>query len=380
MRGEQFGTTPAETLDAAQALMFVDISKIEEFRTSMKTVLVKRSDEYDRFDRLFDSYWLTKFPGRSKNPLGRISTGELKRVERQLGSKQVQTNNQIGRGRITAGSLLTSRSSNASDSDRMFGIYSPLETPSQKRFDDLEVAKDRSLLKRAMRTFARANSTRPGRRFRRSQKEEEFMDFRATMRNSLRTGGKEFDIRLRERYLSKSRLVVLCDISGSMDAYSSTVLKLMYHLCNTVRGTKIFGFSTCIVPLDRFLQGRSLGEALRLVSENVDIWSSGTRIGSALGDLLTNYGGFLRSTTVFVIISDGWELGDLEVLKSRLAAIRSRVNGIIWLNPQADSPDYVPLAEGMKSSLPYTDVFAGLDIFSNRAKFRKAFHSKAPLA
>jgi uncharacterized protein with von Willebrand factor type A (vWA) domain len=369
LRQEQFGVTPSETIDAAQAVLEIDISNIADFHNALKCSLVKQSEDYARFDQLFKRFWLSKNSGKD-NPLGRI-TIPGKKIERTLKIPD-SGSNKTGRGRITAGSMFTSQSSDNQAEEKILGIYSPIETTSRKSFRDLKQSQDRALLKRALRSFARATATIPGRRLAFAG-DGTRLDFRRTFRSNMKSGGHAVEIELLERKISKSRLVVLCDISGSMDSYSERVLKLIYYLSNTIRGSQVYGFSTKVVPLNRFLQGRSLKEAARLVSENVDVWSSGTRIGSAIGELISNYSGVLRSSTVFVVISDGWELGDLDTLKSRLNEIQKRVSKVIWLNPQADSPDYVPLAEGMKNALPYLDVFAGLDIFSNRVKFRHVF-------
>ncbi len=369
LRVEQFGVTPAETLDAAAATLEIGLSDLESFRLALKACLVKRSEDYDRFELLFSRFWLTRPVKPKENPLGRISIP--KQIERSLRIPP-NSSNQTGRGRITGGSMISSIGPNVEDADKLLGIYSPLETTSRRSFEELNFARDRALLKRGLRNFARATATRPGRRFRESGKGER-VDFRKLFRKNLKTGGHATELDLRSRKLTKSRLVVLCDISGSMDSYSTRVLKLLFHLANTIRGSQVFGFSTRVVPLNQYLRGRSWKEASRLVSERVDVWSSGTRIGGALGDLLYNHSGVLRSSTVFIMISDGWELGDLATLRTRLNEIRRRVGEIVWINPQADSPDYVPLAEGMKNSMQYIDIFAGLEIFSNRAKFRRTF-------
>ena len=255
--------------------------------------------------------------------------------------------------------------------NKILAVYSPLETQSRKSFAELNEVKDRLRLKRGLRSFARVTATLPGRRYGMYGGRE--LDFRRTLRSSLKTGGREIEIELRSKKISKSRIVVLCDISGSMDIYSNRILKIAYHMSNTIRGSTIFGFSTKVVPLNRYLQGKSLRESSNLISRNVDSWSSGTRIGSAFMELLSNYSGILRSSTVFVIISDGWELGDLDTFRNGLRGIGHRVKKIVWLNPQADSADYQPLAEGMKIALPYVDVFTGLDIFFDRNKFRSVF-------
>jgi len=366
LRTESFGVTPSETLDMTDAIPLTDLSNLEDFRTALRTTLVKRSEDYERFETLFRTFWLGPTVART-NPLGRISLPREK-IERSVRSPN---SNRIGRGRVTAGSMFQSAAPGADLDNKILAVYSPLETQSRKSFAELNEVKDRLRLKRGLRSFARVTATLPGRRYGMYGGRE--LDFRRTLRTSLKTGGREVEIELRSKKISKSRIVVLCDISGSMDIYSNRILKIVYHMSNTIHGSTIFGFSTKVVPLNRYLQGRSLRESSDLISRNVDSWSSGTRIGSAFMELLSKYSGVLRSSTVFVVISDGWELGDLDTFKRGLRGIGRQVKKVVWLNPQADSPDYRPLAEGMKIALPLVDVFAGLDLFYDRKKFRSVF-------
>jgi uncharacterized protein with von Willebrand factor type A (vWA) domain len=371
LRDEGFGVTPSETLDVTEAITITGVLKLEEFRNALRTTLVKRSEDYERFEALFRKFWLRPKNAGQLNPLGRVSTPRDK-IARTL---EAPNSNQVGRGRVTAGSMFQSSAPVADSIDKLLAVYSPLETQSRKSFAELDAAKDRLILKRGLKSFARATATLPGRRYSISEGRE--LDFRRTLRTNLKTGGQGVEIEQRSKKISKSRIVVLADISGSMDIYSKRILKLIYHMSNTIHGSVIFGFSTKVVPLNRFLQGKSLRESSDLISRNVDSWSSGTRIGSALKEVLSKYPGVLRSSAVFVIISDGWELGDLDTFRMGLREIRRQVRKIIWLNPQADSPDYQPLAEGMKIALPLVDVFAGLDVFSNRIKFRSVFGATA---
>ena len=226
-------------------------------------------------------------------------------------------------------------------------------------------------MKRGLRTFARRMATRPGRL--REISSEGKMDFRRTLRSSLKSGGHMMDLRLVRPKISKSNLVFLCDVSGSMDAFSDKILRLLHYTSNTVRGTDVYAFSTQLVSLNKYIRGKSLSEATRLVSKNVDIWGSGTRIGTALGLLFSKYPGALRQSTVLVIISDGWELGDLELFRMRLGEVKRHVAKLVWFNPQADSPDFSPISAGMKSALPFVDFFSGLGVFWDRVQFEGAF-------
>jgi len=358
--------TPAETIDAARALSLCDISDRREFHDSLRATLIKRPDDYPTFDRVFDAFWegradegdiSSSIPGVTSQVVGRVpeaSSDKKEPSERSLPSKRY--------GSAEAPSGEAARKS-------ALAIYSPVERLGTKKFTNLSMA-DVPEIRRGFKRLARRLATRPGRRMVRSRKGR--IDLASTMRASLNTGGELVRPRRMERAISRPRLVVLCDISGSMDAHTASLLKILYLAQNTVPQTKVFTFSTRLTLMEPYLRGRSLWRAADVVSKHIQTWSSGTRIGPALGRLLQEYSALLRSDTVLIVISDGWEVGDLETLEVNLARIRKRVSRIIWLNPLADSPSFRPMALGMKTALPHLDMLAGLRILSNRREFERA--------
>jgi uncharacterized protein with von Willebrand factor type A (vWA) domain len=378
LRENGLQVTPAETLDAARSLSLIDMSDRGPFYHAMRAALVKRSEDYAAFELLFERFWMGE--SRAESPVGRIgpttvaAKPSIKRVNLdQVGSHLRAKAQQAA----IPGADSPFRTQEKNMAKQLLVVYSPAETLARKSFRNLDAEKS-PLLKRMLKKFARRVATRPGRRLVSSEAGK--VDLRKTLRTSLGTGGQLIGLQRRRRKISKSNIVLFCDISGSMDSFSDRLLKLVYHACNTTRRTEVFAFSTRLVRLNRYLEGRSFWNASQAISENVSIWSSGTRIGSALGTLLAQYPGSLRSYTVFVIISDGWELDDLDVLEANLRRIRRRVNKIIWLNPLADSPGYRPLSAGMKTALPYVDIFAGLKIFTDQREFERILgKSIAPL-
>ncbi len=339
------------------------------FYHAMKTALVKRSEDYPLFERLFERFWMSK--GR-ESPAGRLTqtTAESKQSVKRVNANPAESVLRVKAQRRAATGVNSplGAEENGDMAKQLLAFYSPVETLGRKSFGDLD-AKYSSLLKRNLKRFARRVATRPGRRLVSSETGE--VDLRKTFRAGLSTGGQFVGLERRRRQISKSNIVLLCDISGSMDSHSDQLLNLLYYSCNTSRRTEAFAFSTRLIRLNRYLEGRSFWSASQLVSENVEFWSSGTRIGSALRTLLAQYPGSLRSSTVLVIISDGWELDDLEMLKSSLRLIQHRVNRVVWLNPLADNPGYEPLTAGMKAALPYIDIFAGLNILRDRREFER---------
>src|SRR5579872_1416848 len=205
LREERLGVTPSETLDMTEAISITGAEKMEQFRDALRTTLVKRSEDYDRFNILFETYWLQPKMASKANPLGRI-TFPKEKIARTVDAPK---SNLVGRGTVTAGSMLQSRAPDVTGVEKLVAVYSPLETQSRKSFAALKANEDRLLLKRGVRSFARATATHPGRRYTISFGEQ--LDFRRTLRNNLKTGGDGVEIQLRSKKISKSRIVVLAD-------------------------------------------------------------------------------------------------------------------------------------------------------------------------
>ncbi|MDR7393521.1 MAG: VWA domain-containing protein, partial [Armatimonadota bacterium] len=151
---------------------------------------------------------------------------------------------------------------------------------------------------------------------------------------------------------------LLCDVSGSMDVYSRFLIQFVYALQDALGRVESFVFSTSLTRVTEELRTRSLRAALDRLSQRVPNWSGGTKIGSSLRQFLDRYGGLLDRHTVVLIVSDGWDTGEVEVLRRAMQEIRSRAARVIWLNPLLGSPGYQPLTRGMQAALPYVHVFA----------------------
>jgi uncharacterized protein with von Willebrand factor type A (vWA) domain len=184
------------------------------------------------------------------------------------------------------------------------------------------------------------------------------IDLRTTMRLAQRSGG--FPVRLaRHRLRSRHRrLVVLCDISGSMEPYARALLQLVYAAAATGGPrAEVFTFATRLTRLTRVLAKVRPEVALELAGRAAPDWSGGTRIGEALKVFLDRYGsrGIARGAVV-LIISDGWETGDPAVLAEQMARLSRLAHRIIWANPRTASPRYQPLVAGMAAAWPYCDA------------------------
>jgi uncharacterized protein with von Willebrand factor type A (vWA) domain len=211
-------------------------------------------------------------------------------------------------------------------------------------------------LRELMRELALAPPLRRARRLRRDPHGSR-LDVRATLRASYRTGGDPAPRVLRRRVERPRRLVLLCDISGSMEPYTRAFLQLL-HAAVGGASAEAFVFATRLTRLTSALRGRQPDLAIERAAAAARDWSSGTRIGDALRAFNDSYGrrGMARGAVV-VILSDGWERGDPALVAREMARLRRLAFRIVWVNPRKAGREFQPLAGGMAAALPYCDAF-----------------------
>ncbi len=206
-----------------------------------------------------------------------------------------------------------------------------------------------------MRTLTLAVPERVSRRQRRRPGGRR-TDMRATLRQARRTGGLAFRLIGRTPATRSRRLVVLCDISGSMEPYTRAMIQLLYCAAGGA-GAEVFTFATRLTRLTPVLAKTSPGQALRQAGQAAPDWLGGTKIGSALKEFNDAWGrrGLARGAVV-VIISDGWETGDPELLRREMERLSLVAFRIVWVNPRTKSAAYQPLAAGMAAAWPHCDA------------------------
>jgi len=182
------------------------------------------------------------------------------------------------------------------------------------------------------------------------------IDMRRSMRANLMKG-EIIELRRRERRRRKVRLVLLCDVSGSMDLYSRFLLQFLYALQNVFGRVETFTFSTRLTRVTEHLKGASYRQALARLTEVRD-FSGGTRIGESLQEFNARWGNLVNRHTIVLMLSDGWDTGEPDVLANELLAIKRKAGRLIWLNPLLGNPSYEPLTRGMAAALPLVDHFA----------------------
>lgn len=326
---------PGRVGDALRGLGAVDLTRQEDVYFALRQTLVSRRDELDLFDRAFNAWFL-------RAPL----LPPLRVVQSPAALQQ-------------AGESLSDGEGAAEDDD----AGDPLELGASghellRVKDFAEMTPDE--YRRVRRLIAAIAGQRPLRasRRRRADPRGDRLDMRRLIRHSLRTGGDPVDRTYRVRKHVPRKLVVLCDVSGSMDAYARALVLFLHAAVGSGPGVEAFAFGTRLSRLTSELGTRDPEAALVKCTEAVTDWGSGTRIGASLKQFNDLYGRrALSRGAVVVIVSDGWERQDPELVGREMARLARAAYALVWVNPLKGNPEYQPLAGGMRAALPYVDRF-----------------------
>jgi len=334
-------------LDVAEALQHITLSSRDEVYHTCRALLVHRHDDLATFDRAFDAFWRVH--------------GDLVLPPAATGLPPVEQGAHGGTIGVAAPAL------DAAD-EKTRGTWTDAETLARKdfaAFTTAELAVARSALDRLEWT----PGLRRTRRWVRGRGPR--VDLRRALARSVRTGGDLVTLPRRRRRTRPRPLVLLCDISGSMEPYSRILLHFAHSIGARRRGgqrLEAFLFSTRLTRITLQLRTRSVDEAVAEIAAAVSDWSGGTRIGDALRQFHQRWSRrTLHGGPVVLIISDGWDRGDPIVLRDQIRRLRRSCHSLIWLNPLIGTPDYAPLTRGLQAALPYVDDFVAARTLSDLA-------------
>jgi uncharacterized protein with von Willebrand factor type A (vWA) domain len=327
---------PGRVVDAVRGLGAVDLTRQEDVYFTLRQTLVSRHDELELFDRAFTA-WFLRGPTA---PLAR------QKAERRFATRVV-------RDSLASGP--------EGDDNDVAG--EPLELGASEHElvrvkDFAEMTPDE--FERARRLMEAIARTRPLRSSRRRSPDPrgDVLDLRRMLRRCLRAGGEPLEQPWKSRKEVPRKLVVLCDVSGSMDAYSRALLLFLHALVGTGRGVEAFVFGTRLTRLTGDLATRDPEAAIARATDAAVDWGSGTRIGAALREFNAVYGRrALSRGAVVVIVSDGWERDDPGLIGREMAKVARAAYAVVWVNPLKGNPEYQPLAGGMRAALPFVDRF-----------------------
>jgi uncharacterized protein with von Willebrand factor type A (vWA) domain len=346
--------------DAVLALSDVGITNRRDVRDALRAVLVSRHDDLVVFDRLFDRFW---------------------RVWREPANPAMPQPMGIPR-RARASITLLAPGASASEPERTdaggHDVPVPLQTYSAE-----QVWRRRDFATFTPDDFARAQEAiraltwNPGMRITRRwiAGGRQTVDLRRLVRANVKHGGELITVPYRVRRAAPRPLVLICDVSGSMEPYTRMLLLFAHALAGGDRRIEVFVFSTELTRVTRQFAGPSTGALLR-VRDAVRDWSGGTRIGAALHRFNTQWARrVLRRGPVVLLISDGWDLGDPEQLGREIARLQRGAHRLIWLNPLIGSPGYEPLTRGIRAALPFVDDFLSVRDMSSLESLARHLNS-----
>jgi len=358
LRNHKLIVTVDNVIDVLRGISFIHLQRREDFYLLLRSNFVCKKEEMNLFNDLFEDFWC--FEDRTKPSRLRPSKELPCAVEEEEQNFPAESGK--GQSLIQDGDVPGKRDGSPEQKDEW--AYSPKELLSQKDFARLK-REELDVVKESVLHLTRRISAHLSRRRKRGIAGDQ-IDFRRSMRRSIKYGGEMMELRMKKPKPKPLHLIFICDVSGSMDIYSQFFLLFMYGLQNYYPRCETFTFSTRLNHVSSLLQRRPFEEALCLLSEKVLDWAGGTDIGFSLHQFHQRHSELLHpNQTLVLILSDGWDRGDSRVLDSEMKHIRENVKGIVWLNPLLESRGYRPLCKGMLTALPYLDHFLPCHSLSN---------------
>jgi uncharacterized protein len=340
----------SQVIDASRSADLVDIAEKSDFRAVLRSNLILQKEDFPTFDMLFDSFWreqsYERVPMETMEIQGTPTDSHSQEGGDEEGGLEDAAVESIPKENVPLENL----------DEFSVPTYSPQELMNRKDFSEMGVEESRAIA-RAILLIATKIATQISRRKKIGRKGST-VDPRWTMRRSMKYGGEIIDLVRRKKRIKKTRVVLLCDVSGSMDCYSRFLIQFMYGLQNELWGVETFVFSTSLSRITHLIRTKDIANALEKISGSILGWSGGTNIGRSLHTFNRNFApSIVTHRTVVVIISDGWDRGDVSLLEREMQDIKRRCRKIIWLNPLLASENYEPLCKGMQAALPYLDLF-----------------------
>ena len=345
-----FNAGPSQMLTALEAVKIVGVRNKHDVREALKCCLVQRHDELALFDQAFQLFW--KAPSRlpevmkwllqgTKIPSSTDSKGyhRVQEALREAPKPPGDPSDKASKSRVEIDQIVT---------------YSASELLRQKDFS----AFTNEEIAAARRYMARFSWPVPPYATRRNSMlvKGRQLDFRRTAQLGSRNAGEIVHLARRGKKHKPRPIVLICDISGSMERYARMLLHFMHTMTRDAGKVESFVFGTRITRISHLLRYRDVDDAVSAVSKEVVDWAGGTKIGEAIKTF--NYVWLrrvMRSNSVVLIISDGWDRGNTDLLSQEMGRLKRSCHHLIWLNPLMGFEGYEPLTQGMQAALPFVD-------------------------
>lgn len=340
----------SQVLDTARATDMVEIGAKADFRALLRANLISQKEDFPAFDMAFDCFWreqaYERVPMETMDIEGTPTESNAQEGGDEEGGIEEAIAETLAKENVPLENL----------DEFAIPTYSAQEQLNRKDFSEMGVEESRAIA-RAILLIATKIATQISRRKKLSRRGT-VIDPRWTMRKNMKYGGEIIDLVQRKKRIKKTKVVLLCDVSGSMDCYSRFLIQFMYGLQNELWGVETFVFSTSLSRITHLIRTKDIANALEKISGSILGWSGGTNIGRSLHTFNRSFApSMVTHRTVIVVISDGWDRGDVSLLEREMQDLKRRSKKLIWLNPLLASENYEPLCKGMQAALPYIDLF-----------------------
>jgi uncharacterized protein with von Willebrand factor type A (vWA) domain len=340
----------SQVIDTARATDLVNISARSDFRALLRANLISQKEDFPAFNMAFECFWreqaYERMPMETLDIEGTPTESDAQEGGDEEGGIEEAIAETLAKENVPLENL----------DEFAIPTYSAQEQLNRKDFSEMGVEESRAIA-RAILLIATKIATQISRR-KKLARRGTAVDPRWTMRKNMKYGGEIIDLVQRRKRIKKTKVVLLCDVSGSMDCYSRFLIQFMYGLQNELWGVETFVFSTSLSRITHLIRTKDIVNALEKISGSILGWSGGTNIGRSLHTFNRNFApSMVTHRTVIVVISDGWDRGDVSLLEREMQDLKRRCKKLIWLNPLLASENYEPLCKGMQAALPYIDLF-----------------------
>ena len=329
-------------IDLCDSFQYISLHNRSDFYAAARATLVSRYDDLETFDEVFRAFWARP-----------ILPEDMTLTDTDAGGDP-DLDVQADVNEVVDTADLQEEAEGEGESEEVG--YSPDEALMGKdlaAMSDREIEQARKVIHEIVNIIANRRSRR-----RVPENRGAELDFRRTWRRNALYGSDGVELMMKRRRIKKTKLMLLCDVSGSMDCYSRFLIRFIYALKREIRDVEVGVFSTRMTAISRLLKTKGIEESLEEVADTVHDWAGGTDIGGCLREFNDQFArDMLHSRTVMIIVSDGWDRGDPDLMRQEMARLRKRVHKLMWLNPLLGTPGYQPLCLGMKTALPYLDYF-----------------------
>jgi len=339
--------TTTNQLSWCESVQLIDIGEREAFYHTARTNLIAGESDRETFDTAFNLFW-------------RYPRPEFQAVEMEKQTPEpsaLQDLSDAGDEQDIVEQWLDTEAEESEEGEEDDPVaYSAEDLLSRKDFSEF-TKEDMEQAREIVAKLAAVLATKLSRR-KVVGKKGKIIDFRRSWRQSLVHGGEPLELIRKQQKIKKTKILLLCDVSGSMDCYAKFLIQFIYGMQQELREVDVAVFSTHLTDITGLLRRKGLAEGLNEVSNVVPDWSGGTKIGESLLEFYRQFApSFSAYRSVVILISDGWDRGDVDVLRRSMEMIHRHAYRLIWLNPLLGSDGYQPICRGIRTALPYVDYF-----------------------